>query len=172
MSPRRRLLIGVIVLLSGAGGFAAGRALFRPADRTQQPIAFSHQKHVDDLGMDCDFCHELYSTGQHAGLPGLTVCLECHEEAQTDDPEEQRIRDLAAAGEEDVFRKLFKMPDHTFYSHRRHASVGEIPCETCHGSIASTTTPPQRPLIRISMSFCIDCHERVDVPTDCTNCHR
>ncbi len=172
MSPARRLLIGAIVLVTGVGGFATGRALFRPAERVVQPIAFNHQKHVEELEIDCDVCHEFYRTSQHSGLPTLATCLGCHEDPQTDLPEEQKVRDLAAAGEDDVFRKLFKMPDHVFYSHRRHVELAEIPCETCHGAIAASTAPPERPLLRVSMDFCLECHDDSDVSPDCTACHR
>jgi hypothetical protein len=166
------LLIGVIVLTTGVAGFATGRAVFRPTARVPQPIAFNHEKHVEDLGLECDYCHEFYSEHEHSGLPKLTSCLECHEEAQTESLEEEKIRELAQAGEDDVFRKLFRMPDHTFYSHRRHVTIGKVECETCHGSIARTTAPPERPLLRVDMEFCIDCHEKLDQPVDCTSCHR
>jgi hypothetical protein len=172
VGPLRRLLIGVIVLASGLAGYAAGRAAFRPIQPVTQPIAFNHLKHVEELGIECDVCHEYYATSRHSGLPTLTTCMGCHEDAQTDQPEEQKIRDLAAAGEDDVFRKLFKVADHAFYSHRRHVTQGELPCETCHGSIGSTTAPPERPFVRITMDFCIECHERLGIESDCTSCHR
>jgi hypothetical protein len=164
--------MGAIVLLATAGGYTAGRVVFRPAGRIAQPIAFNHQKHTGDLEIECGACHEYVSRGDHAGLPLLSSCLGCHEAAQTPEPEEQKIRTLAAAGKNDVFRKLFRMPDHVFYSHRRHVAAGQIPCETCHGSIARTTRPPERPLVRITMDFCVDCHRRGHVSTDCTRCHR
>jgi cytochrome c553 len=171
LSPRRRLFIGAIVFLAATLGYAAGRLVFRPVERVSQPILFNHQKHVEEVEIECEVCHEYYSTGRHSGLPTLTTCLGCHEEAQTDSPEEQKIRDLAAAGEDDVFRKLFRMADHSFYSHRRHVGAGEIPCETCHGAITKTTAPPERPLVRIDMDFCVDCHERDGASSDCTACH-
>jgi hypothetical protein len=96
----------------------------------------------------------------------------CHEEPLSENPEEAKIRELAADGNVDVFRKLFSLPDHAYYSHRRHAVVAGIPCNTCHGAIAETTTPPTSPLVRISMSFCIDCHDRSSVVAGCTSCHR
>jgi hypothetical protein len=172
VSPVQRLMIGAIVLLAGVGGFATGRVLLRPADRVFQPIAFNHQKHVEELELECDLCHEFYGTSRHSGLPALTTCMGCHEDAQTDSAEEQKIRDLAAAGQDDVFRKLFRMADHAYYSHRRHVMLGEIPCESCHGPIAETTSPPERPLVRISMDFCIECHARSGASLDCTACHR
>jgi hypothetical protein len=85
---------------------------------------------------------------------------------------EQRIRDLSEAGHDDVFRKLFKMPDHVFYSHRRHAGLGEIPCETCHGDVETSATPPERALVRVTMGFCTECHENRSVASECTTCHR
>ncbi len=172
MSPVQRLLIGVIVMLGGVAGFVSGRVGFRPTEQVVQPIAFGHHKHVEELGLECETCHELFATADHSGLPTLETCLACHEDALTDLPEEQKIRDLAARGENDVFRKLFRMPDHTFYSHRRHVTIGGLDCETCHGSVAATTTPPERPLIRITMEFCVECHERTGASSECTRCHR
>jgi hypothetical protein len=172
MDPVRRLLIGALVIATGAIGYAGGRAIFRPAERIVQPVAFSHQKHVGELEIECDLCHEFNAVGTHAGLPALSTCMGCHEEAQTDSPEEGTIRTLAAAGEEDVFRKLFRLSDHAFYTHRRHVTSAGLPCETCHGAIASTTAPPERPLKRITMEFCVDCHDRSGVSSDCTRCHR
>jgi hypothetical protein len=98
--------------------------------------------------------------------------MDCHEEPLTESPEEQKIRDLAAAGQDDVFRKLFKMPDHVFYSHRRHAEIGAIPCETCHGALAATSVPPERPMVHVTMDSCLECHEREQVRSECTSCHR
>jgi predicted CXXCH cytochrome family protein len=172
VSPARRLFIGAIVALSAAVGYGAGRTVFRPAQAVAQPIAFSHQKHVQTVEIDCITCHELYETGAHAGLPTLTTCQLCHFEPLTESPEEQKIFDLAEAGEDDVFRKTFRLPDHVFYTHRRHAVVAGLECQTCHGAIAETSSPPERPLVRISMEFCLDCHERSGVSSDCTSCHR
>ena len=172
MTPFQRLLVGAIVVLGGIGGFACGRLLLRPARNVLQPIAFNHQLHTEELGMTCDVCHQFYSSGKHSGLPSLASCMDCHEEPLTESPEEQKIRDLAAAGQDDVFLKLFKMPDHVFYSHRRHAEIGEIPCETCHGAVDTASVPPELPLVRVSMNFCLDCHEREQTRSECTTCHR
>lgn len=172
VSPTRRLFIGAIVILAAATGYAAGRAIFRPVEQIDQPIAFNHEKHVKELEIECKACHEFYETGRHSGLPPLTTCLGCHEEPDPNQPELMKIKSLAAAGEIQVFKKLFRMADHAFYSHRRHVTLGKIPCETCHGAIAQTTTPPKSPLVRITMDFCLDCHRSRQVSADCTRCHR
>ena len=172
MSPVRRLLIGAIVLVMGTIGYATGRVMLRPVEVVSQPIDFDHRIHTRDLEMECNICHEFYEDAQHSGLPSLTTCLGCHDDADQDAPELRKIGQLAAAGEQDVFRKLFRIADHTFYSHRRHVSIAEIDCETCHGPIADTTSPPARPLVRIDMDFCLDCHRQSGVSDDCTRCHR
>jgi hypothetical protein len=172
VSPTRRLFIGAIVLLAAASGYAAGRVLFRPLNAVEQPIAFDHQRHVTELELECVVCHQFYESSRHAGLPLLTTCLECHDDRDVESEELKKILELADKGEDDVFRKLFKLADHAFYSHRRHAKIEEIPCATCHGEIAGTSSPPSVPLVRISMDFCVDCHEEEGATTDCTRCHR
>lgn len=173
MSPTRRLMIGAIVMIAAAGGYAAGRSLFHPIERVSQPIEFNHRKHVEELQIECSVCHEFYETSRHSGLPALTTCLGCHDEKDPEQPELRKLQRLAGAATGDVFfRKLFRIPDHAFYSHQRHATIGKIPCETCHGGIARTTAPPQRALVRVTMDFCLDCHRSRGVPSDCTRCHR
>ena len=172
MSPARRLLIGAITLITATLGYAAGRMLFRPAESISQPIAFNHRKHVQELEIPCNQCHQYYERGEHSGLPTLSICTGCHEDAQTESLEEKKLTKLAGEGRDDVFRKLFRMPDHVFYSHRRHAVIAKIDCATCHGAIAATQAPPGKPLVRITMDFCIECHRRSGASVDCTRCHR
>lgn len=170
MGPRIRILIGAMALICGAGGFVAGRILLRPSESVVQPIAFNHSVHNEIL--DCDTCHEYYSERDHSGLPSLSLCLDCHEEALTESDEEQKLLEIGATGTPAEFQKLFRLPDNVFYSHRRHVSLGELECAICHGEIAMTETPPEVPLVRISMKFCMDCHEERNVRDTCTSCHR
>ena len=171
-SPTERLLIGALTVLMGAGGFAAGRVALSPSRTVTQPIQFNHQVHVKKAGLECGICHQYFADHAHSGLPDLGVCQACHQEPVTKSPEERKLIALLAGPTPPEFRKLFRLPDHAYYSHRRHVTVGKLPCETCHGGIADTTAPPARPLIRVSMSTCIDCHTRQNVQTDCTACHR
>ena len=171
LSPRYRLLIGVITLAMGGIGFVAGRTLLRPANAVLQPIQFNHQLHIQEVGLECADCHKYFATGQHSGLPTLADCMECHEGGMTESPEEQKLLQMAQADPTTPFLKLFTMPDHVFYSHRTHVTAAGLECETCHGDIADTTVPPEVPLMRITMDTCLDCHTRNGVNNDCTRCH-
>ena len=170
LGPAQRVIMGIVMLALAGLGFAVGRSVLRPSREVAQPIAFNHKIHTEVL--ECETCHEFARTGAHSGLPGLSTCLECHEEPVTESAEERKIVELAAAGGEQVFRKLFRLPDNVFYTHRRHVGIAEIECATCHGSIAQTTSPPPIPLVRITMDFCIDCHRASGASEGCIGCHR
>lgn len=171
LTPGRRLWIGAFAMAMAALGFAGGRILLRPSRSVVQPVRFNHRLHVDDVGLDCVTCHPYAETGKHSGLPTAAACLDCHEGGVTDSPEEQRLLELAAAGSTDLFRKLFRLPDHVYYSHREHVGLAGIECETCHGAIAGTTAPPATPLVTITMNTCVSCHVERGARTDCTPCH-
>jgi len=172
LTPRRRLAIGAVTLLLASAGFATGRILLRPAVAVAQPVRFNHRLHVETLELDCSTCHEFYASSEHSGLPSLELCSTCHEEALTDSPEEQRLLELIEAGGDQEFRKLFRMPDHVYYSHARHVTVAGIECATCHGGIAETTAPPPVPLVHVTMNTCVGCHAASGAPVECTHCHR
>jgi hypothetical protein len=170
LGPAQRIVLGVVMVSLAGIGFVLGRNLLHPKREVAQPIAFNHRIHAEIL--ECETCHEKAMTGAHSGLPGLSTCLQCHEDPVTEAPEELKIAELAGAGAEQVFSKLFHLPDNVFYTHRRHTGIAGLECATCHGTIAETTAPPAAPLIRITMDFCIDCHHESGASEECTDCHR
>lgn len=137
-----------------------------------QPIAFNHRAHVENAGIECSECHTYYSTGPRSGLPDAETCMACHTDPVSESTEETKLREAVQRGEPVVFRKLFSLPPDVFYSHRLHAVVGKIECARCHGAVAETQTPPTRPLVEITMDFCINCHTEVKANNDCKSCHR
>lgn len=172
LHPTRRLLIGALVVATAAAGFAAGRLILRPSDRVVQPIQFNHRKHVQEAELECSVCHEYYATGQHSGLPKLETCMVCHDPPSTGSAEEKKLLELARGDASVEFRKLFRMPNHVYYSHRTHVTVAGLECKTCHGDVAATTAPPATALVRITMDTCVNCHTERGLKTDCTGCHR
>jgi len=137
-----------------------------------QPIAFDHKKHTQELELDCTTCHRYVREAAFAGRPKAEVCAECHEEAMTDSPEEQKLLEYISSGREIPWRRLYKVPDHVYYSHRRHVVVAGLQCAECHGRIAQTEKPPRKPLRKFTMKFCLKCHEKRGASTDCSACHK
>jgi hypothetical protein len=96
----------------------------RSRSAVPQPIAFNHLKHTQDLGLNCEFCHKYVRTSAHAGLPGAETCSMCHQVTQGTSEEAARVTELLTEGIPLQFNKLFRLPDHVFYTHRRHAGIG------------------------------------------------
>lgn len=157
------------LLLFGAGGIAVFGGFAGPS--IQQPIPFNHKAHIDD-GQECNECHEFVEEERFASIPDLEVCLTCHEDPITNSPAEKLIHAYAEAGEEIPWVRLFRVPGHVYYSHRRHVGIAKLDCTNCHGDIGTSTAPPSTRPRQLDMDDCIDCHSRENASTDCTSCHK
>ncbi len=163
----RSLVLGALVLVAGTSAVVA-----RARSAVVQPVPFSHFLHTQELQLACETCHEYARTGAHPGLPSVETCATCHQEPQGSSPRESLVVAYVAASRPLVFIKLFRLPAHVFYTHRRHVGVAELGCHNCHGDIAHATRPPRRPLVRVTMGMCVECHLRTNQTTDCVACHR
>jgi hypothetical protein len=159
-------LFGFVVFFLVSGAFV------RSGERAaRQPIQFNHRIHVVDNDMSCSECHVYYEKQTFSGLPTRETCAFCHDEPIGQSPKEQRLVEMLQSGAPLEWSRLFKQPRHVFYSHRRHVVVAGLECETCHGDIAETESPP-RSVRNLVMDDCLSCHEQEHAQTDCTTCHR
>jgi hypothetical protein len=145
----------------------------------EQPIAFVHKIHVAEEEIPCTDCHRGAEEADHATIPGTAICLDCHEDAIGDSPEEVRLIALLSRGEPIAWKRVHKLQEHVHFSHRRHLLAGGILCETCHGQVAERERPFERPFINfnteLGMERCIACHLASGNPRasiDCALCHR
>lgn len=164
---------------------ALGVAACDRGSAVTQPIAFNHQLHVE-MGLDCTYCHESVEKAPAAGVPSLDTCVMCHapsDEAAGEDCEDcddgggeetdlQRLKGYGARGEPVPWRRIYELPDHVYFSHRRHVTVAEVGCAECHGDVPSLAAPAPRPLVDHDMDWCLGCHVARGATTDCIHCHR
>ena len=141
-----------------------------------QPFPFNHRIHTEN-GLTCDTCHEQVFRGPHAGMPSSALCLGCHEADIASSPAAlpyiETVRRHGREGTEIGWVRIYQLPKHVYYSHRRHAGIAQLPCETCHGEIGQSETPPAGPIkTTLDMDNCINCHKQHDVQNDCAWCHR
>jgi len=52
----------------------------------QQPIDFNHAVHNGLVDNGCESCHFFREDGTYSGAPKLAQCVQCHEEANSEDP--------------------------------------------------------------------------------------
>lgn len=151
-----------------------GGALVYGCERDRQitqPIQFSHRAHTEK-GLSCDLCHESIEKAASAGLPAIETCMTCHQAAMSDSPEEAKVRQYGEQGQEIPWRRLFELPAHVYFSHRRHVAFGGVACAECHGNMGENDAPSVRPAVALSMGTCMGCHAQRNASGDCDACHR
>lgn len=143
----------------------------KPFTSVNQPIEYNHKKHIE-LGLDCSTCHTgIGEQETFAGLPQLDTCLTCHMEDDTN-PKSKVLQVYAAKNESIPWKKIYRVPEHVYFSHRRHVTVGKLDCALCHGDMSKMETPVVHQTVKISMTRCINCHRKMNVTNDCMACHK
>jgi hypothetical protein len=120
-----------------------------------QPVAFSHDIHANQLGMDCRYCHSFVEVAAHSNVPNTQVCMNCHTQVQAQNPKLQLVRDSYASGRPIEWVQIHKTPDYVYFNHSVHVNRG-VSCYSCHGAVNQMPVvwhhEPQ------SMGWCLDCH--------------
>ena len=143
----------------------------------EQPIAFPHTTHVQDIGLDCTFCHRNVTKGRAASIPAVGLCMTCHTTVGHDKPEIKKLLSFHDMGRPIDWVRVHRVPDHVKFVHEphiRHFSEKDNvnpsgTCQICHGDVGSMTKVSQ--IRSLKMGDCVDCHRDNDAPTDCSTCH-
>lgn len=124
-----------------------------------QPIPYSHKIHVEQLGLDCTYCHSNVKEGAKANVPSPSLCLNCHDpqkgNVKGDSPLLAGLRDAAKTNQPIDWVRVHKLPDYVFFNHQIHVNRG-VSCVECHGRV--DTMDEVRHEQPFSMSWCLDCH--------------
>ena len=164
----------------------------------EQPIKFSHKTHAGTYQIDCQYCHSGASKSKSAWIPSVNVCMNCHKAIQ-EGPQygkEEIAKIYEAAGydpEEAAYTKepkpvewvrIHNLPDHAYFNHAQHVTVGNLECQTCHGPVEEMEVVYQ--YSNLGMGWCISCHRQEKVKSlgedtqytvedmgglDCARCH-
>src|SRR5947207_382389 len=104
-------IIAVVLVVGAAVAFLILSPMsFNPSVKNQ-PVPFSHQQHVGNLGIDCRYCHTTVETSAFAGMPSSQVCMNCHSEVLDTSDELAPVRDSAKNGTPLVWNRVYTLPD-------------------------------------------------------------
>lgn len=120
-----------------------------------QPVPFSHEHHVRELGLDCRYCHQSVGKGPNAGMPSTEVCMTCHSQLFTNQAMLKPVRDSWVTGKPIHWTRVTNLPDYVYFDHRIHIAKG-VSCFTCHGPVDRMPLTYKAHAMR--MAFCIECH--------------
>src|SRR5262245_28780888 len=76
------------------------RHFFGLRSQPQQPIAFVHKVHVEQVQMTCVDCHITVGRGAIASIPDIRTCWSCHEQTLVEHPEVMKIKAYHDAGKD------------------------------------------------------------------------
>jgi cytochrome c2 len=57
--------------------------------------------------------------------------------------------------------RIHNLPDHAYFNHAQHVSVGKVECQTCHGPVEEMEVVHQ--YSPLSMGWCVNCHRQTEV---------
>jgi cytochrome c551/c552 len=186
------LVTAVLLLLSGAWvvyGFLMQIGIdqdYAPL----QPIHYSHKIHAGENGIDCKYCHSSARTSKHSGIPSLNVCMNCHKSIAefVGDPDStyveyskdfytaeiQKLYDAVGWDKEKQMYsgktkpvkwvRIHNLPDHVYFNHAQHVTVGGIECQKCHGPVEGYEIMKQ--FAPLTMGWCINCHRETNVKVE------
>lgn len=144
----------VIVLLASA--------LYRSPIVTQvginrdQPVPFSHLRHVGANGIDCRYCHTTVEKSGVANVPPTETCMTCHSQVLADAPLLKPVQESWKSGKPLEWARIYDLPDFVYFDHSIHVAKG-MGCTTCHGEIGEM--PLTRKVPTLHMAWCLQCHK-------------
>jgi uncharacterized CHY-type Zn-finger protein len=157
----RIMVFGLPLLFSST---AVGLAAFYRSDYTtganeivEQPVPFSHLHHVNQLGIDCRYCHTAVEKSAYAGIPPTKTCMNCHQQMWVGADLLEPVRHSYKTNTPIEWNKVHNVPHYTYFNHSIHVNKG-VSCYSCHDRIDNM------PLVKQSktllMEWCLDCHRQ------------
>ncbi len=143
------LLLGLVYEL-GASPWVTRQYVAR-----EQPIQFSHERHVAGNGIDCRYCHTSVEQSRFAGIPPTKTCMNCHSQIFSNAPFLEPVRASFNSNTPLKWARVHDLPDFAYFDHSIHVNKG-VGCTTCHGQVDRMPLMWQESTLQ--MQWCLDCH--------------
>jgi len=116
----------------------------------EQPIQFSHERHVSGNGIDCRYCHTSVEDSSFAGIPPTKTCMNCHSQIFVTSPFLEPVRASFRDNRSLEWTRVHDLPDFVYFNHKG------IGCSTCHGRV--DLMPLMWQVQSLQMQWCLGCH--------------
>jgi len=155
----RASILAAILLIGGflffldsfnRSNYQTGQSLFR-----EQPVQFSHARHVAGNGIDCRYCHTGVEKSHFAGIPPVETCMTCHSQVLKEAPILEPVRNSFKTGAPLEWVRVHDLGDFVYFNHSIHVNKG-VGCVTCHGQVNEMPLTWQENTLQ--MQWCLNCH--------------
>ena len=147
--------IGVPAVWLALAGLSRSPANTRVGVNINQPVPFSHQHHVTELGIDCRYCHTSVEKSAFPGLPSTETCMSCHSQIWTNSPLLEPVRQSYETGTPIQWNLVNQVPQFVYFNHSIHIARG-VNCNTCHGPVQNMNITWKGNAFQ--MQWCLECH--------------
>jgi len=155
----RSSIVVALLLAAGAGSalwfLAHSGYVTRQHLVLQQPVPFSHDHHVGQIGIDCRYCHTAVEKSSSAGIPPTATCMNCHNQLWTNAELLEPVRASFRTGQPLKWSRVYDLPGFVYFNHSIHVAKG-VACVTCHGQVDKMPLMYQYP--PLTMQWCLSCH--------------
>lgn len=155
---RGSLIVGGL-LAAGAGYalwlVAHSGYVTRQGEVLPQPVPFSHDHHVGQIGIDCRYCHTAVEKSSSAGIPPTQTCMNCHNQLWTNAELLEPVRSSYRTGEPIKWNRVHDLPGFVYFDHSIHVAKG-VACVSCHGQVDKMPLMYQN--APLTMEWCLSCH--------------
>jgi cytochrome c peroxidase len=121
----------------------------------EQPVAFQHNLHSGQLGLDCRYCHTSVEVEASANVPPTETCMTCHSQIRVGAP---ALEVVQASWDQQLpieWNRVHDLADFVYFDHSAHVNNG-VGCTTCHGDVQEMggiwKAEP------MTMGWCLECH--------------
>src|SRR5438045_8896156 len=81
----------------------------------EQPIQFSHERHVAGNGIDCRYCHTSVEDSPFAGIPPTRTCMNCHSQIFSTCPFLEPVRQSIRSDQSIQWTCVIYLPDFVYF---------------------------------------------------------
>ncbi len=146
---------GPVAVILGASAISRSSYNTKVGVAPDQPIPFSHEHHVNELGIDCRYCHTSVEKSAHSNVPPSETCMSCHSQIWTNSPLLDPVRESYRTNTPLKWNLINKVPEFVYFNHSIHINRG-LNCNTCHGPIQKMQMTYKGQYFH--MVWCLECH--------------
>lgn len=149
------VVVGPVALICTASAISRSPHNTKVLAPQDQPIPFSHEHHVTELGIDCRYCHSNVEKSAHATVPATETCMSCHSQIWTNSPLLEPLRESYRTNTPLKWTQLNKVPEFVYFNHSIHINRG-LNCNICHGPVQQMQLAYKGKAF--FMIWCLNCH--------------